>query len=551
VTIARHQVPRPVPTPSRLIHGQCQRCGMPFVTSTTRRLYCSTRCGRLARQRPGRRAAEPFTLDHFRAWAAQLILENGEHLILDRFEEEFLTDVFAGFAECWLIVPEENGKTTLVAALALYHAEFRAGAVVPVAASSREQSEILYHQADGFVVRSGALHQAVYSALQLVRGKRKTDVPRFTCLEGYRRINHFRGGRIQIFAADDRTGDGQIPTLGILEELHRHRSLALYRTWVGKLRKRGGQVVAISTGGEKGSEFEQTREKIRQSATDVQRRPGFARYVAGSMVMHEYAVPEGADVSDMALVKTANPSPRITIASLRAKFDSPTMTLAHWRRFVCDLADRSEDAAITEAEWQAARTDAQIPAGQPIWLGLDVAWKYDTTAAVPLWPRNPNDRLLGPASVLVPPRDGSTLHPDEVKAALRSIHGRNPIHTVVMDTSRAEDIAAWIEEELGAVVIDRPQTNPHAAHDFSAFMEALRNGWLHHAGDAGLTQHALNAVARLLPLGDARFDRPNPGRFADQDRRVIDALTAAAMVHSQATATVEAEPEVKPWVIIR
>ena len=539
-----------VPSTRPMLHGTCRRCGTPFISTSPRRLYCTPLCGELARKQPSHQAAVPFTLEHFRAWSSGLILDDGSNFMPEPFQEAFLTDVFAGFKECWFVVPEESGKTTIVAILSLYHAEFRPLASVPVAASSRDQAEVLYKQAEGFVLRSALLHQPVYSELQHAKGKRKTEVPRFVCLEGYRRINHFRGGRIQVFAADDRTGDGLIPTLGVLEELHRHRGLALYRTWAGKLRKRNGQLVAISTSGEPGSEFELTRERIRQTASVIDRHGAYTRYVAGSVVLHEYALAEEDDVENMAVVKTANPFSRVTVETLRDKFDSPTMTLAHWRRFVCNLPTRADDAAITEAEWAAAKTTEQIPEGEPIWIGLDVAWKYDTTAAVPFWMREPHFRLLGPASVLTPPRDGSTLHPDAIKNALRAIHRVNPIHTVVMDTSRAEDIAAWIEEELGAVVIDRPQTNPHAANDFSSFMEALRNGWLKHTGDADLTRHALNAVARLLPLGDSRFDRPNPGRLADQDRRVIDALSAASMVHSQAIATAPVEEEPEPMILL-
>jgi hypothetical protein len=51
-----------------------------------------------------------------------------------------------------------------------------------------------------------------------------------------------------------------------------------------------------------------------------------------------------------------------------------------------------------------------------------------------------------------------------------------------------------------------------------------------------MTRHALNAIARPLPQGDSRFDRPSQTRMSsEQDRRVIDALTAAAMVHSLAS----------------
>ncbi|HET6380187.1 MAG TPA: terminase large subunit [candidate division Zixibacteria bacterium] len=485
-------------------------------------------------------ATQPFTLAHFHAWAAKLRTDDLEPLGIEPFQDRIIEDVFAGYKEIWVIIPEENGKTTLVSALALYHAEHRTMASVLVAASSREQGEVLYKQAEGFVIRSPRMHQVMRSTLQRIKGKRKLDVPRFECLEGYRRINHYQGGRIQVFAADDRTGDGQLPTLGILEELHRHRNLALYRTWTGKLRKRNGQIIAISTSGEPGSDFELTRERIRQTATEIHREPGYARFVVGSVVLHEYAVPEDGDVTDMQLVKAANPFSRVTVESLSAKFNSPTTTLSHWRRFVCNLPTRSDSAAITEAEWEAARDPEGIPPGTPVWVGLDVAWKWDTTAAVPFWMRDNEHRVLGPAEILKPPRDGNMLHPDEVKRALLRIHERTPIHTVVMDVIFAQDIAAWLRDELSIEVIERGQSHPLAIEEYETFMEALRNGWLRHSGDEGLTRHVLNAMARMLPSGARIFERPSDVRISSQqDRRVIDALKAAAMVHAQATATAE------------
>lgn len=470
---------------------------------------------------------EPLTLDHFRAWASDLVLDNGDFWELEPFQAAFLADFFAGYPECWLVVPEGNTKTTTLAGLGLYHCEFKPSAWVPIAAASREQAEIMYRQAEGFVLRTSRLRKV------------------FKCQEGYRRIKNLEdGSRIQVFAADDRTGDGVIPTLALLDELHRHRDLRLYRTWRGKLPKRQGQLVTISTAGEPGAEFEETRERIRQTAAEIEREGSFLRAVSGGVVLHEWAVPEDGDVEDMELVKTANPFSGVTVDALREKFDSPTMTLGHWRRFVCNLPTRSDHAAIQEKEWFEASTDAEIPAGEPVWVGLDVGWKWDTTAAVPLWIRDDHFRLLGPASILEPPRDGTSLDPNLVERALIEIHGRNPVHTIVMDMSRAEQLATWIEAELGATVIDRGTNNVAAVEDYEKFMEALREGWLRHSGDAGLTRHALNAIARVLPMGDARFDRPAQNRnSSEQDRRVIDALIAAAMVHSIAAAN---SPQ--PWL---
>lgn len=485
-----------------------------------------------SRPLPARKTGQPFTLAHFKAWAKTLTLDNNSPWRLEPFQSAFVADVFAGAREAWLVVPEGNGKTTLVAGLALYHAAHMQWASVSVAASSREQAEIVFRAAEGLIVRS----------------EREAT---FRAQEGYRRIRcDSMSSRIQIMAADAGTGDGIQPTLTIVDELHRHRDLRLYRLWAGKLEKRAGQMIAISTAGEPGSDFENTREAIRRSAKDLHREGAFRRAVAGQVVMHEWAVPDDGDVEDFEQVKAANPLRAITVASLATKRARPTMMLDHWRRFVCNLPTRGNQAAITEGEWEAARVEDDIPVGDRIWVGLDVAWKWDTTAIVPVWARDEDYYLLGPATVLVPPRDGSSLDPHRVEDALVEIHDRNPVETVVMDPSKAEQLAAWIREELGAEVIERQQTNKFGAMDYERFMEGLREGWLHHAGDPDLTRHVLNAVARTLPFGDHRFDRPEQSRRSptQQDIRVIDALTAAAMVLTTARAEDETEEPFVAWV---
>jgi phage terminase large subunit-like protein len=457
---------------------------------------------------------EPFTIDHFRDWVGKLTLDNGQKFKLEPFQERFAEDVFAGVPECWFILPEGNGKTTLIAALGLYHAKFTPDAWVTVAASSRDQAKIAYRQAKGFVNRGGAWG--------------------FRCFDGYRRIdNKSMGSQIEVFAADERTGDGVIPTLCILDELHRHRSLDLYETWRGKLGKRNGQLVTISTAGEPGSEFEETRERIRQTAETVEKEETFTRAFHPQLVLHEWSVPEDGDVEDMELVARANPFSGVTPESLTAKFSTPSMTVQHWRRFTCNLPTRSFAAAITEAEWHGATTREEIPAGEPRWVGLDVAWKWDTTAIVPFWAKNQEYRLFGRPTILTPPRDGTSLDPNLVERALIREHERGPIHTVVMDTSKAEQLAEWISQELGATVIDRGQTNSSRPWTTSGSWRRCGTAGFKHPGDPEFNRHVLNAVTRVLPQGDARFDRPHQSRLGgEQDRRVIDALTAAAMVHS-------------------
>jgi len=480
--------------------------------------------------------SEPFSVEHFVEWAGALTLDNGEPWVVEDWQLRPIQDLFAGVREVWEVIPEGNAKTTKAAGIALYYLEHTPMASIPIAAASREQAEILYRQAEGFVIRSERMHAKVPDVIGAAKGKRRSDVPRFECQEGYRRIKHFEGSRLQIYAADDRTGDGVIPTFAIVDELHRHRDLRLYRTWRGKLDKRGGQVLAISTAGEPETEFESTRDRLRQEARAVERVGAYVRAESDRVVLHEYMLEDGCQPDDFEAVKRANPLSTITVEGLRAKYNDPTQDLNDWMRLVCNRPTRAHETAITETEWDDIGTDVDIPAGASVDVGLDVAFKWDTTAAVPLY-RHPEFRLLGAAKILIPPRDGSSMHPDVIKQAILDLASDYRVDTVIMDMERAADIAAWLEDELGVTVIDRSQTNKMACEDYEAMMDGIRNKTVRHTRDRGLRAHVLNAVARRLPGGDRRFDRASSVRqnVGAQDRRVIDALTAAGMVVEHST----------------
>jgi len=464
----------------------------------------------------------PFTLDHFRRWAALMVLDNGKPWIVEDFQAAPVEDLFDGKTEVWLLVPEGNTKTTLMSGVALYYGDYKPDATVLMAASSRDQAGWLLKQAIGFVRRS--------------KGASK----RYRPLPGYRHIRCLRsGGVIQVFAADERTGDGPIYDLALIDELHRHRDCGLLRTWRGKADKHGGQLGVISTAGDPGSEFEQIVAVIRERGTTVDVTDSYERVVDADAVLHRWAVPMDADAGDMAIVKAANPFSGITLRSLEAKHRSPSMTDGHWRRLTCNQAVRGEGAAINAAEWARAITGDRPAPGTPVWCGLDLGWTWDTTAIVPLWVPDPGRRVLLDPTIIVPPRDGTSTPPSLVQRGLLEVHETYPIHTVAMDEAAGgQQLAEWIEQTLGARVIGYTNGNTEKARCAQRFYEGLRaepEPTLQHTGHTVLTRHVLNARARILPRGEVVFDRRSQSRDgAGQDLRVIDGLTAAQIVHDAA-----------------
>lgn len=409
----------------------------------------------------------PFTVPHFRAWAQNLTLDNLQPWEVEPFQARFLKDVFSGIMEALLVIPEGNAKTTFVGGLLLYHLEFTKHARVVVAASSRDQAEWLYQAAAGFVERSDL-------------------EKRFRCQEGYRRIRcDESSSRAQIFAADDRTGDGVIPTLAILEELHRHRNLNLYRTWRGKLEKRGGQMISISTAGEPDGEFEALRKTMRESGTAT-RKGSFVRVVSPNAVLHEYAVPDEGDPDNMDDVLAANPLGAITKAVLERKYSSPSMTPAHWRRFVCGQPNRLE-SWIEPKVWDGLIWDVgNVAEGDEVYVCVRVA----TGIGIGIVSLR-GDKAAVKLRTITPPLTGR-VPLWEVEAALRDLDKFYEVLGITYDPDQFLRPAEILEEE-GLPMHDVPQRARRLSQATSTMWRYVSGGLLGHDGDPELRSQVLAA----------------------------------------------------------
>jgi hypothetical protein len=169
---------------------------------------------------------------------------------------------------------------------------------------------------------------------------------------------------VRVLASDEDTADGVIPTLAIVDELHRHSS-ALYGVFRDGLGPRDGRMLTISTAGDdEDSPLGQMRAAAYElpvfEREDCYR---YARSADGGYVLHEWALEPDEDRDDMEVVKRANPAPWQTPERLRERRDSPSMKPWQWARFACGVWLQGESRAIGPVEWGACAGAADTAEG--------------------------------------------------------------------------------------------------------------------------------------------------------------------------------------------
>jgi phage terminase large subunit-like protein len=462
---------------------------------------------------------EQESLAGFKKFCSTLRIEGGKPLKLYPEQLAMLEDYFKGIRETLILISKKNGKTTLMAAVALYHLLTNPDAYCVIGASSEDQATILYHQAARMIARS---------ELEEV----------FHAQKGYRRITlRSDGGTIRVMASDASTADGVLPTLALVDELHRHKNGDLYGVFRDGLAGRAGRMITISTAGD---DIDSPLGLLRQKAYALPglRRDGPYRCVRSeNFVMHEWALDDDQDRDDLALVKTANPAPWQTVKELRIRKESPSMTPWQWARFACGVWMFGETGAFSENEWRACEDpDAVIPEGVTgVVIGVDLGWRWDTTAIIPVWPDD-GRLVVGQPTIIVPPRDGTMTPYQAIWDALEELSERFSYPLFVIDPEAGgEQLAQQIDGELNGEVVEHSQKPATMALAAQRLSEAIGAKKLAHRGYPELTKHVLAAAPKSVGEG-WRLVKPK------RSGAVIDGAIALAMAVSVATGETESEP---------
>ncbi len=449
------------------------------------------------------------------------------------FQKRIAKVALEGPPETLILLPRGQGKTTLMAAIAVYHLLTTERAAVYCAASSRDQARILFEAAARFVRELD--HPNLLARHLEIR--HCPDPERFKEFDRHLRVLAADAGRLQ----------GLSPTLAIVDELHAHRDASVYVALkTAQVKTLGSRLVTISTAGhDTRSVLGQLREKA-LGAPKVTRRGFMTETRAPDLAMLEWTVPEGQDVSDMRTVKRANPAPWITTAALGAQWASTVGEFA-FRRYHANQWTTAEEQWLPAGVWPRLATAERPEQGADCWVAVDAALKYDTTAVC--WAlRLPDDRILlqarvwsaraaAPHHVL---HQGGRIDNREVAEFIHGTLGhRYTIQEVVADPRFFDAFLAQLAD-LGHVCAEFTQQGAAMKDAWAHLYAAATEGTIAHDGDPVFAAH-IEAVAAKPAVYGWKIE-------SLASSRPIDAACAAAMARERAaTAEPAAEPFMLAW----
>jgi phage terminase large subunit-like protein len=437
----------------------------------------------------------------------------GRPFVLLDWQREWVRELYrcdreSNLAYRWALlgVPKKNGKSSLIAALALYHLlgdPHEADPWVVVAAAADRQADIVFNACKRMCEYSPALAEAT---------------------ERYRWEIKVKGGagKLERVAASAGKLDGKNISMLIIDELHewqRENWTILTNGTVGRKR---AQIVQITTAG-------WDRESICYTEFQKGQRIAAGEVENPSYHFRWYGAPEGADHRDDATWADANPSygTLVTAEVLRDKLIN--VPESEFRRYFLNQWVEVEDLWLPAGAWDACRVeDVRLRPDVPTFIGWDASTKYDSTAIVAA--QEQDERYVVKAWVWERPLDPNgdpvedwAVPGAEIAGMLRDLWRHElTVQSIAFDPA----FVTWLAQELqseGLPMVEWPQTDNRMVPATQAGYEAIVKGVVAHDGDPVLARHVRAAVAVQTFRGGTRITK---GR---KSTRKIDAAVALLM----------------------
>lgn len=305
----------------------------------------------------------------------------GTRIHLEPWQVFILTTVFGWlrradggrrYRRAYVEVSRGNGKSTLCSGIGLYCllADREGGAEVYSFATTRDQAKIVFGDAKVMVERNAPLRNKF--GLQVLANALYVPTSNST---------------FQAKSAEGSTLDGLNTHLAIIDELHAHKTRAVY------------DVVETSTGKRKNSlMFVITTAGFDTSGICYEVRTMVTKVLEKSVVDETqfgiiYGLDEGDDWTTVEALEKANPNWGISvrpeiITSLMKKAIALPSAVNNFKTKHLNIWCSASSAWMDMQAWEAGEinVDRSDFEGQPCYIGLDVGAKNDVTAKVLLFP---------------------------------------------------------------------------------------------------------------------------------------------------------------------
>lgn len=327
-----------------------------------------------------RRAREPIefvqmlhAVDDF--YGQPLRLLDWQHRILRDVYGTVKDDGFRQYRFAYLEIPKKNGKTTLIAALALYHLVCDpSGGQIYCCAADRGQAELVYKAAIGMLEQ-----EPEFKGILKVLDSRKEIKNKLT------------GSMLKVLSAEAYTKHGLNPTVVIFDEIHAqpNRDLWDVMTFGSGAARKEPLYWVITTAGD-----DPDRKSIGWEVHEYARKVISGEIADPTWYARIYGAPEDADIFDEALWYQINPSLGHTISiesvrqeALAARNSEPAERLFRWLR-LNQWVSLKRTGWLPLTLWDQT-TGTWQPAdlvGLRCYAGLDLSSTTDLTAACFLFP---------------------------------------------------------------------------------------------------------------------------------------------------------------------
>ncbi len=307
----------------------------------------------------------------------------GQPLVLQDWQHNIIWDVYGtvndrGYRQyqfAYLEIPKKNGKTTLIAALGLYHLAMDApGGQIYCCAADKEQASLSYNAAVQMIEQDEELS----SIFKIVDSKKRIE-------------NKTTGTFLKVLSAEAFTKHGINPTVVIFDELHAQPNRDLWDVMTfgaGAARKEPLWWV-ITTAGD-----DPDRKSIGWEQHEYARKVRDGEIIDPYWYVKLYNAPEDCDIFDETIWYQANPSLGVTIdiekvrqEAIGARNDQPKEKLFRWLRL-------NQWVALKRIGWlplslwdsTLGKWNRSELIGKKCYAGLDLSTTTDLTGLVLIFP---------------------------------------------------------------------------------------------------------------------------------------------------------------------